>query len=153
MFKIQKYVQIISFVFILLDSEAQCILFTYDNAGNRTQRKYDPICILALTEGNGGDAAAKTDSVTIFARVAALGLQKTILYPNPATSQVAVRTTEFSEAAQVAVYNSAGYIVFTTGLTSDRIDILHLPPGLYVFLLTEQRGEQLISYKQKIIKQ
>jgi hypothetical protein len=151
--KILKYVQIISFVCIVLESEAQCIQFTYDAAGNRIQRSYNPSCTISLI--NKENSVITTQLVS---KVQLVGEEidsqaRTTIYPNPTQSIITIRTNEFSQEAQIAVYNSTGAIVITRGLTSDQIDLSRLPSGSYVILIMEQQGDKLISYHQKIIKQ
>ncbi|HQU96055.1 MAG: T9SS type A sorting domain-containing protein [Saprospiraceae bacterium] len=153
MFKIIKLGLVAMLILTMLNLDAQCIQFSYDPAGNRIQRSYNPTCILSLSDGNSTSTAAQMNSLALTVSEENDLKGKTELFPNPAQSLITIRTNEFSKKAQIAMYNSTGAVVLTRGLTSDQIDISHLPPGLYVFLLTEQRGEQLISYKQKIIKQ
>ncbi len=152
MFKIIKFSLIAVFLLSILSLEAQCVQFTYDAAGNRIQRKYDPICISAITAGGNDEFRALTNYDALSVREDIQVQRITRIYPNPTASVFIIETNTFGTSAQVTGYSSDGDIVYTNLLDRGTIDISQLPPGIYAILITEQQGENLIHYQQKIVK-
>ncbi|SDJ97204.1 T9SS type A sorting domain-containing protein [Flavobacterium noncentrifugens] len=67
------------------------------------------------------------------------------IYPNPASSQVAIKIPEISTHSNcsVAVYDLNGRVIMQKRLTaeSEKIDIAHLKSGVYIFNITSDRAK------------
>lgn len=71
------------------------------------------------------------------------------LYPNPAYGDEIYLTTETNNSKEVKVFDVFGEVVLTQLLTSNRLNIANLKPGIYVLQVTE---EEVSSTRKLVIK-
>jgi len=139
----------IIFIFILaipfVKSHAQSlplntcgVVYTYDAAGNRTQRVY--LC------NNGGKIAVTPDNENQDQL-----MQVTALYPNPTTGQLRVTFTKALQNAQVTFIDLAAHVILQRSVSGSVLDfdISPFPAGMYWIKITE--GNNRFMYK--VIKQ
>jgi hypothetical protein len=60
------------------------------------------------------------------------------IYPNPVKQQLNILTGEDISGATVRITDIAGRIVLTTPLTTNRLDVSRLAPGMYTLVYTKK---------------
>jgi hypothetical protein len=136
----------IIFIFILATSIAKSyaqlplntcgVVYTYDAAGNRTQRVY--LC------NNGTRAETVTQNKDE-------AIQVTALYPNPTTGQFRVTFTKALQHAQVIFIDMGGHVMQQRSVSGNLLDfdISTFPAGVYWIKIAD--GDNRLVYK--VIKQ
>lgn len=124
------------------------VVYTYDAAGNRTQRAY--VCNNSVSPGVvGGKDLVLRDSA--FTATDTIGIQQvTALYPNPTTGQFVVTFTKALSNAVVTVVNVNGQVMQSSRQSGYRVqfDVSGASPGVYFIVIKD--GANTIS--QKVIK-
>lgn len=107
---------------------AQCIAFTYDAAGNRTQRNICPAPLPVVT-------AAEVTSLTEQSQVPdeSLDLTEVRIIPNPSTGLYQLTSSGLPQETPLLVLDNQGHVVQQRLLGDGLIDISALADGLYVF--------------------
>ena len=128
-----------------LPSGTAGIVYTYDAAGDRIDRKY-------VVNNTTSEIAniAKSDTAAIAKKLNEQVLKVDVLYPNPTTGKFTIRLVKPLQNGMVQIIDLAGHIV-VNGSASGSILTYDLSPvaaGLY--FLHIQQGEQEIT--MKIIK-
>lgn len=59
------------------------------------------------------------------------------LYPNPATADVVYVTTDKNDSKEIRVYDVFGELVLSDRISTKRLNISRLSPGVYVVQVTE----------------
>lgn len=135
--------QIIAFFFIAISSfffqvKGQEVVFSYDNAGNRTLRK-----VIYLDENSmksdSIDAATMNELIeqpTDF--TATLQNVEVMIYPNPTAGQIYVRVNSLQENAEIAIKTPTGATIFQGKLDKEitKIDLSYHPKGVYYLQLS-----------------
>lgn len=113
----------------------QTVSFTYDDAGNRLSRTYDP-------EGGGGlKSLTKSDTIEIAEEAIEEEMihAETKIFPNPTHGNI---TLDFypedeDEVYRLSVNNLSGYQLHNQRVFKGRnlIDLSNYPPGTYVITI------------------
>ncbi|HOY13173.1 MAG TPA: T9SS type A sorting domain-containing protein [Saprospiraceae bacterium] len=112
---------------------AQCIQYTYDNAGNRTAR--NTTCT-ALMEEMVYDRSIDEKAIEAKIQVA----------PNPSENQINILQEGFTEAADVLIYNVSGFLVERRKLMIGVLEIENLIPGMYILTVSEGIQKQTTTF-------
>lgn len=122
-----------------LPSNTCGIVYSYDAAGNRTQRTY--IC-------NNG---LRTEAITPEKENTGEIMQVTALYPNPTTGQFRVTFTKGLQQAQVTFIDLGGHVVQQRTVSGNLVnfDVSSFPAGMYWIKITD--GDNRLMFK--VIKQ
>ncbi len=112
---------------------SQRVVYTYDNAGNRIQRKYFVIRM------------ADTTQTSVQEQKAAV---KTNVFPNPAENYLDVTIEENDKELMVNVYDLQGKLVIQEKLIGlkTRIDVSALKPSTY-FLKIFDEGKIIAGWE------
>ena len=74
-------------------------------------------------------------------------------FPNPATSELTVQSSQFVEIENIEMYSSLGKKVFEKHPSSDighlSISVADFPPGIYFITVTDQAGNKVTK---KVVK-
>jgi Secretion system C-terminal sorting domain len=153
--------QILSFLillaFVQISSAQLTRCYSYDAAGNRTNRVS---CVQAIQNPNREDELAPHAISSISADLGRTSsgvrdqlfsgdISSMVVYPNP-SSGVFHLNDVFSIEAMLKVYDSAGKSVWSHDGIPDQIDLMHLANGTYYMVISE--GEKLRSAKVIISK-
>lgn len=123
---------------------AQSVEYTYDNAGNRIQRKV--ITVNGMQQNNGSDQQAlvkekiRVDSGAVLVN----------LYPNPTAAKVHVTLTFQDipqQTVQLQLFNSSGKLLKNKTVRSlqSQFDLQPYPPGVYYV--------KILSPENKVMKE
>ncbi|WP_440135272.1 T9SS type A sorting domain-containing protein [Chitinophaga sancti] len=115
------------------------VVYSYDAAGNRTQRMY--VCNNAVT---GGRLAAVKDSTTELPQV-------TALYPNPTTGSFKITFVKSLNNARIVIMNMNGRVLQQRTESGNVVmfDLSVYPAGMY-WVQVQDAGH---PYVFKVIKQ
>jgi len=90
------------------------------------------------------------DQTTSVNETIAENMDKLTLYPNPATGIVQIKTGADSRIEQVLVYDQMGRVV-STHKGTHKVDVSHLPSGLYV-IGVQYDGEGGFRYGKLVVE-
>lgn len=124
------------------------ILYTYDNAGNRTKQEY--YCRQA--RGINTTESGSVDSLTLNENAVSTSFAQTdAIYPNPNDGRFAVRFEQALKNADIIITDVNGKKVkqFKANGAIVQVDISTKPAGTYFLIITD--GKTKIT--QKVIKQ
>lgn len=112
------------------------VVYTYDAAGNRTQRVY--VC------NNGARAETLTQNKEE-------AIQVTALYPNPTTGQFRITFTKALQHAQIKFIDLGGHVMQQRSVSGNLLDfdISSFPAGVYWIKISD--ADNRLVYK--VIKQ
>lgn len=129
------------------------LLFTYDGAGNQTQRLYcdNPDCKTSFTDALAEKVVSTEIKEDKKETLTEKGLQ---VYPNPVHNIVTIsfNTTLLKQVSTMKMYNVAGVLISQpnhTGLNTLQVNLQQLPSGVY-FLHIHLKNAKSIT--RKIIK-
>jgi len=119
------------------------IVYTYDDAGNRTQRQY--LC------NNSPYAVTPGKLVVIKEEETSLVKQVSTLYPNPTTGQFVIGFTKPLNQAQITLVDAGGRVLLQRKVSGSRVDFdaSHFAAGVYQLQIND--GGNIIV--QKVVKQ
>jgi len=120
------------------------VVYSYDDAGNRTQRQY--LC------NNSPDAVTPGKLVVVKeAETSLLVKQISTLYPNPTTGQFVIGFTKPLNQAQITLTDAAGRVLLQKRMSGNSVsfDVSRFAAG--VFQLQINDGGNLII--QRVVKQ
>ena len=135
-----------------------------DNGGHSALHANDAVLTMATDQhGNIYAAGNFTDAtpaqyVAEFTTNAALGISplssdKFILYPNPTTGIINLKTQQPSGTATIEIFDALGRNIYhqhTDGTTNTRIDMTAFSVGVYTLTLKDDAGGRFVS---KVVKQ
>lgn len=124
------------------------ILYTYDNAGNRTKQEYYCRQARGINTAENGSA----DSLSLDANAVATSFAQTdAIYPNPNDGRFTVRFEQALKNADIIITDVNGKKVkqFKANGAIVPVDISAKPAGTYFLIITD--GKTKIT--QKVIKQ
>lgn len=114
------------------------ICYTYDAAGNRTQKKQ---CCVACLDNPGLEERAAALAIT--------PMESLVVSPNPNSGLFSIQTTGFPPETKSIIFNIAGERILEKNLGDGQFDIMAYPPGTYVLML--QNGDKIKSIQIKKI--
>jgi Secretion system C-terminal sorting domain len=114
------------------------ICYTYDAAGNRTQKKQ---CCTGCLNDPGLEERAEALAIT--------PKESLIVSPNPNSGLFTIQTTGFPPETKSIVFNIAGERLLEKTLGDGQFDITAYPSGTYVLML--QNGDKIKSIQIKKI--
>ncbi len=119
------------------------MVYTYDDAGNRTQRQY--LCNNSLNAVTPGKLVVDKEAETSLVR------QVPTLYPNPTTGQFAVGFTKPLNQAQITLTDAGGRVLLQRKVSGNRVDfdVSRFAAGVYQLQIND--GGNIIV--QKVVKQ
>lgn len=106
--------------------------FTYDDNGNRETRA---VIFLKNATINPDDLEAKK---TIIPQEDQIGLQKTLIYPNPTKGLLRLEFPELTEqGATIRVFDPNGKMIVQKSAISsgNEVDLSAHPPGFYIMVI------------------
>lgn len=110
------------------------------------------VCLTAWNQ-YGSDTFCRDVPVTLHQEYETPTLPDFILAPNPVRDYVRISFGSLHNTLQFDLYDTAGRHVYTTTLPQDRFDhflsLEHLPPGLYVYCISGDRGQR---WTGKVVK-
>lgn len=126
------------------------LIYSYDNAGNRIQRKIVP-CGPGFGGGGGGESSKRdiTDSDTAQNKnTDAVLLQS--MFPNPTTGAVSIVFNQPVDNAEITVSDNIGRKLFTTQASGSTLplNLSGYPSGTY-FITTKARGQ---TFQSSVVK-
>lgn len=138
-----KKLTFILFLFVTGSIYAQSIEYTYDAAGNRTQRK---LVVLGPGEETGRYMQPK-DSVA----APLTPDSKLTVYPNPVKEQLTLKVDGVFNAYQITLTDLSGRVLLSNTINENvkQLDFTNYPKGIY--LLKTGVNNQFTEWK--IIKQ
>lgn len=76
-----------------------------------------------------------------------------VIYPNPATSELAIESSEFGDNSQLAIFNTLGEKVFDQQLSAKNqqqiINVSRLTSGIYFIRFTHAKATECIRFLKK----
>lgn len=133
------------------------IVYTYDDAGNRTKREYivipaDPPALENEEVDNPGESD-ENEEVQPEVYEDLLGEQQIKVYPNPTRGKLAIEIVNynFNESGSIQVFDMGGRLVqnITNLSQSMEVDITSEPAGSYIMVIVIGKEKS----EWKIIKQ
>lgn len=137
-----KKLTFILFLFVTGSTYAQSVEYTYDAAGNRTQRK-----LVVLDPSETGRYMQPKDSV-----VSPLTSDsKLTVFPNPVKEQLTLKVDGVFNAYQITLTDLSGRVLLSNTINENvkQLDFTNYPKGIY--LLRTGANNQFTEWK--IIKQ
>jgi hypothetical protein len=115
--------------------------YTYDNAGNRTQRACNFFRILDIKTQEATNVTPEMveprtndNSITINA----------VIKPNPSSGEIEILTKGFGPDASYTILSSEGRVLLSGPVVlGQKVDVSHLPEGLYYIRIVE--GDKLTT--------
>lgn len=145
-FKNNKFLTMKNIIYVILlqipiFSFAQsAIEYTYDNAGNRIQKKIQ----VNLLPPSEGEAFAR--NINLGANLNDLDIEMSV-FPNPTQDELQVVFQQPLENAEIKLFNLSGKLLLSTPIsaTNMSISINAYPAGEYVLII--QDGQRLKQWK------
>ncbi len=135
--KIIRIGSVILFVSTIQYISAQCIIFNYDAAGDRTARN---ICPQAL-QASSDPALAKSD---VFAHVIS-NENDILVFPNPTSGFLEIRSDHFYIESNVLITDILGRKFYSGKLSSSRIDMSRFQMGRYYLRITDSERVRVVG--------
>jgi len=140
-----KFIMFLILISFATISEAQTIVFTYDDAGNRVERE---IIFQKSSKANLDTASSFIKPVSEM-----MGKMKITIYPNPTKGQLSVEVANMpiNVSGEIRIYNITGNLIYyqKTLESSNTFDFSIYSTGIYVLYIKVGQNES----KWKIIKQ
>ena len=142
---------ILIMIWLVPDVLGQSVSFTYDDAGNRTQRT---IVLQQAPQTRASVTETETQAKLETPRYEdILGERKVIIYPNPTSGMLQIELQGYGKLGDVRLllYNLQGSLLLQVNNVESytTLDLTPYPAGMYIMILKEN----MLRSEWKIIKQ
>ncbi len=136
-----KSVLVFSIIIITLTIYVLQRCYSYDTAGNRTQRTCS---FFRIVDNESVDIANVKADLTESRSIENETVSNVTIVPNPASTVIEIVAEGFSKSASWTVVSQEGKIIMSGSLIlGQKVDISHLQEGLYYLRINE--GDKLVT--------